>query len=242
MLLAIGEGHGIEDERGQLVASSVVIPYAPGIGWIGMVLVDEAARRRGYATRLLVNAISIINQSGAVPMLDATPAGREVYLTLGFRDGAGIGRWRGAGRKPSTDGAVTEMTDEQAEAGIRADAAAFGANRRRLLENLRARQGSVALALPDSRGWLWSRAGRTATQIGPIVAARPSDAIALCSAALDRIDGPVLLDVPHRQGELTAFLETRGFARERSLTRMALANTSPNLDGSVHAIAGPEFG
>ena len=55
-------------------------------------------------------------------------------------------------------------------------------------------------------------------------------------------DGSVLLDVPHRQGELTAFLETRGFARERSLTRMALANTSPNLDGSVHAIAGPELG
>jgi hypothetical protein len=243
MMLGMGEGHGLEDEAGRLVASSMVIPYAPGIGWIGMVLVDEAVRRRGLATTLLRRGIDSIEATGSVAMLDATPAGREVYLNHGFRDAAGIGRWRGTGKGSARVGESSlGMTDAAAETGIAADAAAFGATRRPLLENFRSRAGAVTLALPGGAGWLWSRAGRTATQIGPIVAARADDAIALCDIALERIDGPVLLDVPDRQTELVAFLRARGFALERSLTRMARGDAPFPLDGSMRAIAGPELG
>jgi GNAT superfamily N-acetyltransferase len=246
MMLAAGAGYGIEDERGRLVASSIVLPYAPSVGWIGMVLVDERVRRRGLATSLLRNAIGSIEEMGLVPMLDATPAGREVYLGLGFHDLEGISRWRGMGGgiSPSVqqaNGAVP-MGDAAAEPGIAADTAAFSASRRWLLGNLRSRPGALALATPAGDGWLWTRAGRTATQIGPVLASSPYDAIVLCVAALDRIEGPILLDIPDRETALASFLKARGFSVERSLTRMALGEPPPTLGSSMRVIAGPELG
>lgn len=244
MMLAAGEGYGIEDDRGRLLASSVVLPYAPGMGWIGMVLVDEQARRRGLATRLLRKAIARIEEMGLVPMLDATPAGREVYLGLGFRNIDGISRWRGMGRLSSSaqaNGAVP-MGAEAAETGIAADAEAFSANRGWLLGDLRSRSGALSLATPAGGGWLWSRAGRTATQVGPVLASSSYDAIVLCAAALDRIEGPVLLDIPDREAALASFLKARGFSIERSLTRMALGESPSTLGGSMRVIAGPELG
>lgn len=239
-MLAAGQGFGIEDGDGRLVASSVVLPYPPDIGWIGMVLVAPEARRRGLATRLMHNAIATIRAAGRMPMLDATPAGREVYAALGFRDLEAIGRWRGMAR--GLGSSVPVMSDALAARGHEAAARAFGADRGRLLDDLRGRPGAIALALPDGRGWLWSRAGRTATQLGPLVAPEPADAITLCTAALDTIEGPVIIDVPDREAGLTCFLADHGFSLERKLTRMALDGSPATLGPTTRAIAGPELG
>jgi GNAT superfamily N-acetyltransferase len=242
-MLAHGEGYGIEDDRGRLIASTIVLPYPPAVGWIGMVLVASEFRRRGLATRLVDRAIAAIRGAGRVPMLDATPDGRAVYATMGFRDLEGIGRWRSSGAAPGRrEAAALSMTDQLADQGSRADADAFGSDRRQLLADLRSRPEAISLATPDGGGWLWSRAGRTATQIGPIVAEHPSEAIALCTAALDRVDGGIIIDVPDRETELTAFLRDRGFSLERKLTRMALNGDPATLGPSTRAIAGPELG
>lgn len=243
-MLAHGEGYGIEDERGRFIASTIVLPYPPDIGWIGMVLVAREFRRRGLATRLMNHAIAAIRDAGRVPMLDATPDGRAVYATMGFRDLEGIGRWRGISSAPRErpEVAVLSMTDEAADRGSRADADAFGSDRRHLLNDLRNRPEAISFAMPSGAGWLWSRSGRTAMQIGPIVAEHPSDAIALCAAALDRIDGDVIVDVPDREAELISFLRGRGFSLERQLTRMALDGTPATLGSATRAIIGPELG
>lgn len=239
-MLAAGQGFGIEEAGGRLVASSVVLPYPPDIGWIGMVLVAPEARRRGLATRLMHNAIATIRAASRVPMLDATPAGREVYSVLGFHDLEEIGRWRGMGS--GVGPSALAMSDALAARGHQVDARAFDADRSRLLTDLRSRPGAIALALPDGRGWLWSRAGRTATQVGPLVAPEPADAIALCAAALDQIEGPVIIDVPDREAGLTCFLADHGFSLERKLTRMALDGSPATLGPTTRAIAGPELG
>lgn len=243
-MLAHGEGYGIEDDQGRLIASTIVLPYPPDIGWIGMVLVATEFRRRGLATRLVNHAIAAIRDAGRVPMLDATPDGRAVYTAMGFRDLEGIGRWRGTGALPREhlEAAILSMTDELADRGSRADADAFGSDRRHLLTDLRNRPEAIALAIPGGGGWLWSRSGRTATQIGPIVAEHSSEAIALCAAALDRIDGAVIVDVPDREAELTAFLRGRGFSLERRLTRMALDSAPTTLGPATRAVIGPELG
>jgi hypothetical protein len=134
------------------------------------------------------------------------------------------------------------MTDAQAESGATAEAAAFGADRRPLLAELRGRPDASSLALRGGGGWLWSRAGRTATQLGPLVAGTEAGAIALCAAALDQLAGPVIIDVPDREAGLTAFLRGRGFSLERKLTRMALGGTPVTLGPAMRAIAGPELG
>lgn len=243
-MLAHGKGYGIEDENGKLIASTIVLPYPPAVGWIGMVLVASEFRRRGLATRLVDRAIAAIRDAGHVPVLDATPDGRTVYATMGFHDLEGIGRWRRSAAAPGQrqEAAALSMTDELADRGFRADGDTFGSDRRQLLADFRSRPEAISLALPGGGGWLWSRAGRTATQIGPIVAEHPNNAIALCTAALDRIDGGIIVDVPDRETELTAFLRDRGFSLERKLTRMALNGDPATLGPSTRAIAGPELG
>lgn len=55
------------------------------VGWIAMVLVDEAFRHRGIASRLVEHALKYVEQrSVRTTRLDATPLGRPVYERLGF--------------------------------------------------------------------------------------------------------------------------------------------------------------
>ena len=246
IMLKVGSGYGIHDEVGTLLASSIVISYPPQVGWIGMVLVDEAARRKGHASRLLEHVIAVLRADGLVPMLDATPAGREVYRKLGFTDVAPISRWRGvaSGSSRATKSPPARLNLSKLAAAVAMDARAFGTPRTALLSDFSARPGAVTLALPDGRGALWSRAGRTATQIGPVVAESVDDAQALCAMALDDIRGPVLLDVPDRETVLAAMLSTRGFTVERPFIRMAAGASSHllTLGAAMRVVAGPELG
>ena len=77
-MLALGRGWGISLDDGTLVASTLVLPYG-GFAWISMVLVMPEHRRKGHASRLLRIALDDLRASRLKPILDATPAGREVY-------------------------------------------------------------------------------------------------------------------------------------------------------------------
>src|SRR5260370_16942239 len=57
-----------------------------------MVLVAPDYRRRGLATRLMQQAMCELAAAKLVPILDATPDGREVYRRLGFEDSWGFQR------------------------------------------------------------------------------------------------------------------------------------------------------
>ena len=242
MMLRIGAGYGIRSRSGRLLATSVMLPLRPVIGWIGMVLVDEAARRRGLATRLLANAIALARTERLVPMLDATPVGREVYTKLGFAEVVGITRWRGCGAVEPPRMAMIEGPPDMTP-GYQVDLLAFGGSRAAMLADLAGRPGALLMRLPDGRGYLWSRAGRTATQIGPVLAAKPEDGLALCAATLDRAAGPVILDVPDRETGLIEMLAARGFKPERPFQRMALGAPHPiALGAGMRVTAGPELG
>lgn len=234
-MLANGRGFGLRDAGGRLVASCVLIPYSQRIGWIGMVLVNGAFRRRGYATHLLDNAIDACRAGGLTPMLDATPAGREVYLRLGFRDGESIERWVGTGQGLTAAPGCTIDIDM----ATRLDAVALGVERRALLDDFARRPGAPLRQAEN--GVLLGRRGRVATQLGPLVADDEPTALALCADALDSHSGPMLIDVPVQQHALGSLLRSRGFAVERRFTRMALG-TVVELGATMRAIAGPELG
>ena len=93
MMLSLGEGFGLVDPQGKLVATALALPFASGgFGWISMVLVTEMHRRKGLATRLMASALAALEARKLVSILDATPAGREVYRLIGFQDTWGIER------------------------------------------------------------------------------------------------------------------------------------------------------
>ena len=82
-MLATGHGWGITLLDGTLAASTLVLPYQT-FAWISMVLVLPEHRRKG--THLLRVALADLRNRALTPILDATPAGREVYRQEGFRD------------------------------------------------------------------------------------------------------------------------------------------------------------
>src|SRR5690349_2144153 len=86
--LRAGALRGLDDgNRESLAATAATLPYGPRLAWISMVLVRPELRRRGHASALMRWAVESLRTAGtAAQVLDATPAGREVYARLGFRD------------------------------------------------------------------------------------------------------------------------------------------------------------
>ena len=242
IFLDLGRAFAVKD-GGRLAATAATLPYPSGFGWISMVLVSGPYRRRGIATRLLERCIAALREAGMVPVLDATPAGREVYRPLGFRDGWAITRWRRAAvAEPEGAGRARTLEEKDWPAVLALDAQAFGCDRAPLLERLRARSSGFACVV-EGKGFLLGREGRVATQLGPIVAEDEDTAQALVAFACARIRGPVLLDALDRHAGLARWLEARGFARERPYTRMALGRDALFGDPRrLAAIAGPELG
>lgn len=244
LLLRSGTGFGVRARFGgsageRLVASAVALPYPPDFGWVSMVLVHPDWRRQGLATRLLGQAIAHLTERGLTPMLDATPAGAKVYRPLGFLDIEPISRWRGTGKGDDFD--APAETIDLARAGP-ADLTAFGADRGGILADFANRPHAVARTKRDGV-LLLSRAGRTATQIGPLIARRQSDAVDVLDQAIAVIDGPILIDVPDRNSTVADLLGRRGFTVERPFIRMALGRRSAfGSADHIRATAGPEFG
>ena len=244
----LGAAYGLSTPSGGLVATAATLPYPSGLGWISMVLVAHASRRQGIATRLLGRCIAALKAGGIVPVLDATPAGREVYKPLGFRDGWPIQRWRRTASALQTASApqVRPLTDGDWPGLRRLDAAAFGCDRAALLSRLRSRSGGFACVADEGgrlRGFLLGRDGRVATQLGPIVAEDQATAAALSAWAAARIATPVIVDALQRHAGFSRWLAANGFEKERPYTRMALDRDELSGDpGRMIAIAGPELG
>jgi len=248
IFLDFGQGLAIKDAQGRLAATATTLPYPSGFGWISMVLVAQAFRRQGIATQLLGRCIAALKAAGMVPVLDATPAGREVYKALGFRDGWPIQRWRRIDAASTVGSAqeVRPLIDSDWPALLRLDAVAFGCDRAPLLSRLRTRSGSFACVAGEGgrlRGFLLGREGRIATQLGPIVAQDEDTAATLASWATARLAPPVIVDALQRHARFSRWLAATGFKKERSYTRMALGQDELFGDpGRMIAIAGPELG
>ena len=249
-MLALGEGFGLVDPQGTLVATSLALPFeSGGFGWISMVLVTEAHRRKGLATRLMASAMAALEARKLVAILDATPAGREVYKLLGFEDTWGIERMQclEPPKLPAVPPvAVRPMTDADWESVCTLDAQAFCADRRALIADLRVRLPQAALVAEKAgriTGFLLGRDGRIANDLGPCVADSEKTAVALLASALKTVSAPVFLDMPAQHAAVGEWLRTAGFTLQRPYTRMLLNRREPFNDVErLFAIAGPELG
>ena len=133
-----------------------------------MVLVLPEHRRKGYASRLLRVALADLESRGLTAVLDATPAGREVYRQEGFRDTWGFKRYVLSNRSRAAANQVRRSAIGL-EMGPGARCAAFGASREMLLRSLAQRLPAAALVV-DGKGFILGREGREARQVGPLIA------------------------------------------------------------------------
>jgi GNAT superfamily N-acetyltransferase len=233
------------------IATAATLPYAGRFAWISMVLVAAVERRQGLARWLLRHSIEGLLACNLMPMLDATPAGRAVYLGLGFRDCWPMRRLVGRAVQPPPigDSAATIRPLDASDWPqiIAYDAAIFGADRGVLLRRLAERLPRAALVAKEGgriRGALLGRDGRVMNQLGPLVADDDGVAKALLARAIAAVPAPLAVDVPDRHLALGDWLTKQsGFEAERSLIRMAYGTETPFDDGArLFAIAGPELG
>jgi GNAT superfamily N-acetyltransferase len=247
MFLDLGTAYAVR-EQGRVVATAAWLPYQR-CAWIGMVLVTAAQRRRGLATRLLHRCIADVTAAGLVPVLDATPAGAKVYAPLGFMAAWRFARFaseRRVARLPRVSAKVEPITDAVWPALCAYDATVFGTDRSRVLARLRGRLPPADLvAWRGDRivGMLLGRDGRTASQLGPLIAEDDDAATSLLARALSAIDGTVYVDIADAKPGVRAFLQAAGFALQRPFTRMLLGRDRSFDDTArTYAVTGPEFG
>ncbi len=233
----------------RVIGTVTTVNYENLFSWIGMVLVDPAERRQGIGTQLLNEAILLLRDCPLIG-LDATPAGREVYLKLGFVDECRLSRMETVVADSfvcDQTNSARRMTKADWPQVFALDRKVFGADRRRVLESMFDGASELAWAiLQDDKltGFVLGRHGFNFAHIGPVVAEDVETVRQLVSAAMEELRGrPVILDAAHHDSEWLRWVEAIGFREQRPFTRMLLgAGRRPGTPERQFAILGPEFG
>ncbi|HEX8039134.1 MAG TPA: GNAT family N-acetyltransferase [Chryseosolibacter sp.] len=236
------------DDDGKVRGTVTTVRYGDHFSWVGMVLVDPASRRQGIGIQLLREALHVLSAEQTVK-LDATPAGREVYLQLDFADEYPIGRMqlKKVVRDRVPDTHARPVTHADLRSIVEFDATVFGADRRPVLNAMLKRAPQYAFLCEEDgeiTGYCFGRMGHEYAHIGPVIATDPQTATALVSAPLLNCgDWPVIIDVLHHTPEWLQWLASVGFAEQRPLIRMYRgSNAHPGIPDKQFAILGPEFG
>lgn len=231
------------NEDGKVVGTVATVDYEGRFSWIGMVLVDPEMKKQGIGTQLLNEALGILQLHETV-RLDATPAGREIYLKLGFKDEYTLSRMVSTGSKGSADSNVRHTTAGDFDSIFHRDKEVFGASRIELLKWLHEKfpELSFALRAKEKISYCFGRRGFNFTQIGPVIASTSDEAAQLTSTALNNISGPVVMDVMS-DSAFQRWLNSKGFTEQRKLIRMYRGiNAYPGIPDQQFSILGPEFG
>lgn len=241
-----GSIHVVRQES-RIVASGAVLPMgAPGDGetpvsWISMILVTPAERARGLGRAVFARCLREVQESGRIAMLDATPAGEALYQQFGFEPLWRLTRWRREPRRATAP--ALDANPPHLDTLVALDAQTLGFARPQLLADFLARAGTKCLRNADALALV--RAGRTACQIGPLMAPSERAAAAALTQAAASLDGAICIDVPDERPLMRAALEAAGFQPQRGFARMARIATGQELPAGhtavLHAIAGPEF-
>jgi GNAT superfamily N-acetyltransferase len=223
--------------RGALAATTTLVCYGRRLGWIGMVLTTPQYRGRGFARRLLREALAQADRRKIETVkLDATDQGRPLYQQMEFRFEQTVERWSRAG-----SGNATQMPSQPPSPAPEwhSDTEAFGADRSHLLGKLAQQNPSFSL----SQSYLCIRAGRQAAYLGPAVCEDPEIAGSLIGRGLQAADSSRWSwDLFPNNADAVALARQLGFTPQRHLSRMV---RGPDLQGkqeSIYAIAGFELG
>ncbi len=250
MLVAVNPSRGARD-----VVGCVYAPLWGRLGFIGLLLVRTDLRHRGLGARLLGAGLARLRSAGCTAVgLDSVPEAVSLYRRAGF-----VADWESlrlaidtaSADPPSTRHAAREVGDADMRTVLDLDLAGWGADRGRLLVELR-REGAGVLAVAPSEGaplaYCAMRRGLYGWRMGPWVAKPTGEgaeaARAVLAWAMGRAGGlPLTVGVPAYNRAAVEAVNRALAVRMRSCVRMYLGD--PGLARAAAgswAIGAPEKG
>ncbi len=236
------------DDR--IIGTVTAINYANTVVWIGMMLVEREYRGRGISKLLLEEVIRKLERCESIK-LDATPAGRPVYLKLGFIHEYRLYRMANPSvSKISPKNSFVE-TEEMNSADIpevaQFDEKVFGADRTALILRTYENYPELAWLIRENNrvvGFCLGKRGLDFTQIGPAYASSEKGAKALIRSAINQLNKQaVVVYILSDKTETESWLTANGFTSQRPLDRMYLNhNPHPGIIEKQYLICGPELG
>src|SRR5262249_23271517 len=148
---------------------------------------------------LMRHALAYLEARGVTCIrLDATPLGRPIYEKLGFVADYPLARFEGIPETLPAVPGVSALDRDQLDSLFRFDRTAVGADRGKLLSALFTEHAEAWRAVdgPNSPGFLFSRAGSRAVQIGPCLADGETGPMLLQDAWRRHAGKKVFIDVP----------------------------------------------
>lgn len=239
------DGCFVAELDGQGVGTTATAIFGPA-ACVALVLVDERLRGRGVGTALMRQALDYLDGHGVASIrLDATTLGRPIYEKLGFVAEYELARFEGVLPSRPVIAGIEPAQADDLEGIIALDRELSGIDRRKMLtcffrEHPAAlRVGRVAGVI---QGYLTSRPGTRATQIGPCLS-RTAVGATLLSDAWSRLAGQtVFLDVPLDNQPAAALAESMGLTVQRRLLRMCRGEPIRDRVADIWASSGPEKG
>ena len=234
----------------QIVGTVTALNYAHTVAWIGMMLVGKEFRGRGIS-KLLLNEVILKLGNCASIKLDATPAGRPVYLKFGFKDEYTLHRMihPSVSNIPLNKGSLEAMQvmPEDLPELAEFDQLVFGADRASLLGQLYENYPELAWLFRENNkvvGYCLGRRGENFTQIGPVYGTSEKIARSLIRSAINSIIGEaVVVDIQEAKSSTMRWFKGCGFTSLRPFERMYLSNNPhPGIIESQYLICGPELG
>lgn len=240
-------GCQVAEANDKVIGTFTTISYQDKFSWVGMVLVDPVYRHRGIGTELMNRALLLLENQHTIK-LDASPAGRLLYLKLGFEDEYSLTRMTmSKANKMEINSSIRPMNQKDLSKINALDFQFFGADRWSLLEYQW--QGAPQYAFVSEeehgiQGYCMGRQGYEYIQLGPVIARDINIAKELVTSALHACTSqPVIIDVLLDHSEWISWLQSIGFNGQRPFYRMYKGeNRFPGEPNKQYAIFGPEVG
>ncbi|AGA26703.1 GNAT family N-acetyltransferase [Singulisphaera acidiphila] len=240
------DGAFLAECDGMPVGTVTTCRFGP-VAWIAMMLVDEAFRGQGIGRRLMSRAIDDLDRHEVQSIrLDATPLGRPLYESLGFVPETTLIRFGGILRPADEVAALAPWNSTRPEEELMAlDREVTGTDRGKLISRLIAEHGDSLRVVEDDRGvegFLMTRPGSNARQIGPCLASDRAGRWLLADAGRRYAGEPVVIDIPTGHHQAIATVERLGLQPTRHLLRMGRGPRIAEDLSRLWASAGPEKG
>lgn len=235
-------------DQDKIIGTACTVAYQ-SFGWIAMVIVDEAYRRKGIGRMLLTEGIQYLESRGLTVKLDATPDGKMLYDTLGFVDEYNAARYEcfGIEIEPQTLDNIISISQDNLAKIVHFDADAFGEERSHVLQGYVKHYPESALCVIEEgevKGYIMGREGDRAFHIGPWVSHSKETAEILFLALLNkRKPENVFVDVVEPNEHVMSIINNFHFELQRPFIRMYKGNNlRPGKPHLIYGMSGPELG